>query len=137
MPDMINHPPHYTSSPAKCSQCGRQIECIDVVEHMPFALGSVVKYLWRHEMKGGIEDLKKAAWYLNREIERRLKAVEAKLAENTNAVGLKPSLTFAEWMAMKEKAALKETLPEPAPAHVGPALANAPLPPSPEPGDVF
>jgi Protein of unknwon function (DUF3310) len=69
-PDLINHPPHYTSSPATCRACGAQIECIDVVEHMGFCLGNVVKYVWRCGTKGGLEDLKKARWYLNREIER-------------------------------------------------------------------
>ncbi len=69
--DAIDHPPHYTSNPAKCS-CGKTIECIQVVEHMGFSLGCVVKYLWRAGLKGdAIEDLKKAAWYLNREIDRR------------------------------------------------------------------
>jgi hypothetical protein len=69
--DLVNHPPHYTSSPAKCTKCGHPIECIDVVEHMGFSLGNVVKYVWRSALKGAlVEDLKKAAWYLNREIER-------------------------------------------------------------------
>lgn len=70
--DVVNHPKHYTSSPAKCGNCGTQIECIDVVEHMGFVLGNAVKYIWRADLKNdAIEDLKKAAWYLNREIERR------------------------------------------------------------------
>lgn len=66
--DMVNHPPHYTGHPAG-------IECIQVVEHMPFNIGSAVKYLWRCDSKhpDPIEDLKKAVWYINREIERRSK----------------------------------------------------------------
>jgi hypothetical protein len=40
---------------------------------MNFNLGNVMKYIWRNESKNGIEDLKKAAWYLQREIERREK----------------------------------------------------------------
>lgn len=69
--DAVNHPAHYTSSPAKC-ECGRTVECIDVVEHMGFCLGNVVKYLWRAGRKGpALEDLKKAAWYLAREIKRQ------------------------------------------------------------------
>jgi len=65
--DPVNHPRHYTSHPSK-------IECIQVTEHMPFCVGSAVKYLWRAGIKGndnGIEDLRKAAWYVKREIERR------------------------------------------------------------------
>lgn len=73
--DAVAHPAHYTSSPAVCSGCGKTIECIDVVQHMPFNLGSVVKYVWRHDLKDdAIEDLRKAVWYLEREIARREKA---------------------------------------------------------------
>ena len=65
MADTVNHPPHYTSHPSG-------VECITVTEHMGFCLGNAVKYLWRADLKGdGIEDLRKAAWYIQREIERR------------------------------------------------------------------
>jgi len=68
--DMVNHPPHYTSGP-KCS-CGKTIECIEVAKDRGFLIGNVIKYLWRCDAKGSpIEDLKKAAWYLQKEIERR------------------------------------------------------------------
>lgn len=67
----IDHPKHYTSSPAKC-ECGKTIECIQVTEHMNFNLGNAFKYLWRQGLKGdSIEDLKKAVWYIQREIARR------------------------------------------------------------------
>ncbi len=70
MTDPINHPPHYTSHPARC-ECGKGVECITVTEHMNFNLGNAVKYLWRAGQKGdALTDLKKAAWYVNREIER-------------------------------------------------------------------
>lgn len=64
MIDMVNHPPHYNSSESKC-ECGRRIECIDVTRHMSFNIGNAVKYLWRFQHKNGIEDLKKAKWYLD------------------------------------------------------------------------
>lgn len=68
--DPVNHPSHYTSSPASC-ECGRGIECIEITEHMNFCVGNAVKYLWRAGLKGdGIEDLRKAAWYVQREIDR-------------------------------------------------------------------
>ena len=71
--DPVNHPSHYTSSPAKCS-CGKPIECIQVVEHMGFNLGNSVKYLWRCDLKkNDIEDLRKAEFYIKREIEKRTK----------------------------------------------------------------
>lgn len=65
MSDPVNHPSHYTSHPSG-------IECIDVVEHMGFNLGNAIKYLWRADEKGNaLEDLRKAAWYVAREIQRR------------------------------------------------------------------
>jgi len=70
--EMVNHPDHYTSHPAG-------IECIDVCEPMSFNCGNAIKYIWRNGLKTEqglegrtkqIEDLKKAGWYINREIER-------------------------------------------------------------------
>jgi hypothetical protein len=63
--DMINHPVHYISSEAKCSSCNSKIECIDIARHMNFNIGNTLKYLWRYQNKNGLEDLKKAQWYLN------------------------------------------------------------------------
>jgi len=66
--DAIN-PSHYKSHPSG-------VECIQVTEHMTFNIGNVVKYCWRNGLKGetpAIQDLKKAAWYLNREIEKLTK----------------------------------------------------------------
>ena len=62
--DNVNHPKHYTSSDAVCDKCGDCIECIEVTRHMPFNIGNAVKYLWRWQHKNGLEDLKKARWYL-------------------------------------------------------------------------
>jgi hypothetical protein len=62
--NMVDHPPHYITHPSG-------VECIEVTEHMNFCLGNAVKYIWRAGEKGEvIEDLKKARWYLDREIER-------------------------------------------------------------------
>lgn len=64
MTDSINHPEHYNQHPAG-------YEAIDIAEAYGFNLGNVIKYVMRAEHKGNqIQDLKKAAWYLNREIER-------------------------------------------------------------------
>ncbi len=71
MTESINHPKHYTSLGAKCSNCQHPIECIDVAERFGFRIGNAIKYLWRSDLKNGIEDLKKAAFYLKREIEKR------------------------------------------------------------------
>ena len=69
--DMINHPTHYTSSLATCSNCGHSIEAIDVVRHHNFNIGSAIKYLWRHGLKDDtIQDLKKSVWYINDQIKQ-------------------------------------------------------------------
>lgn len=62
--DPVNHPPHYTQHPSG-------VECIVVTEHMNFCIGNAVKYLWRADLKNGLEDLEKAEWYIRREIDRR------------------------------------------------------------------
>jgi hypothetical protein len=63
--DIVNHPPHYTSHPSG-------VECIDIVEHLPFNVGNAIKYLWRAGLKSPdlLTDLKKAEWYIKREIAR-------------------------------------------------------------------
>lgn len=63
-PDMVNHPPHYTAHPSG-------VECIQITEHMGFCLGNAMKYIWRADLKNGIEDLEKARWYIDREIAKR------------------------------------------------------------------
>lgn len=69
--EKVNHPRHYNALPACCLECHAPIECIDVVEHFGFNIGSAIKYLWRHPHKGAAsEDLKKAIWYIQREIEK-------------------------------------------------------------------
>ena len=64
--DSVNHPAHYTAG---------GIECIDCIESMiapiknptyAFLTGQSLKYLARYTMKNGVEDLKKARWYLDR-----------------------------------------------------------------------
>lgn len=63
--DPVNNPKHYTNHPSG-------IECIQVTEHMGFCLGNAVKYIWRADLKhDAIEDLKKAVWYIQREIAKR------------------------------------------------------------------
>jgi hypothetical protein len=73
--ETVDHPTHYTDSPAHCLQCKRPIECIDVAEHWGFLLGNALKYLWRAGKKGPpVEDLRKAIWYIQRQIDRLLEA---------------------------------------------------------------
>ena len=64
--DNVNHPKHYTSHPSG-------VEVIEITEHMNFCLGNAVKYILRCDLKGKpIEDLRKARWYIDREISRRV-----------------------------------------------------------------
>jgi len=63
--DNINHPKHYTNKTG--------VECIQVTEQFNFNRGNAIKYVWRAGEKDKtkeIEDLKKAAWYIHREISR-------------------------------------------------------------------
>ena len=64
--DNVNHPKHYTSHPSG-------VEVIEITEHLNFCLGNAVKYILRCDLKGKpIEDLRKARWYIDREISRRV-----------------------------------------------------------------
>ena len=62
--DMVNNPNHYNNG---------AIECIDAIEESMtlegfrgYLKGNVQKYVWRYESKGGIQDLMKAQWYLDK-----------------------------------------------------------------------
>jgi hypothetical protein len=61
----VNHPSHYTWLP-------KGLEVIDITENLNFSLGNAVKYILRanHKHDEPLTDLRKAAWYINREIER-------------------------------------------------------------------
>ena len=67
--DPVNHPPHYTGHPSG-------VEAITITEHYNFNVGNAIKYLWRAGLKtaDATQDLRKAAWYINREIQRLEKA---------------------------------------------------------------
>ena len=71
MTDRVNRPKHYRALGAKCAKCGESIECIQVAERFNFNRGNALKYLWRAGLKGDeLEDIKKARWYIDREIAR-------------------------------------------------------------------
>ena len=73
----VEHPQHYNRHPSG-------IECIEIVRHHNFNIGSAIKYLWRAGLKeiglrkpgadaADIEDLRKAIWYIQDEIDERLR----------------------------------------------------------------
>lgn len=65
--EMVNHPKHYNNHPS-------EIEAIDVIRSMCFNIGNGFKYIYRRNDKNNaIQDLKKAIWYIDDEIERRNK----------------------------------------------------------------
>lgn len=71
--ESVDHPIHYNAHPSG-------IECIDIVRHMGFNLGNAVKYIWRAGLKPGkstVQDLEKAVWYLNDEINKLKKGTDA------------------------------------------------------------
>ena len=78
MHDPVNHPKHYNSHPSG-------VECITVTEHMNFNVGNAIKYLWRSDHKNGVEDLKKARWYIDREIQRQEAATASKAPSDVAA----------------------------------------------------
>ena len=64
--EFVNHPKHYNSHPSG-------VEAIDIIEWMTWNIGTAMKYLWRAGLKPGVgtvQDLRKALWYIEREIER-------------------------------------------------------------------
>ena len=63
--ELVDHPQHYNSHPSG-------VECINIVRHHSFNIGSAIKYLWRAGLKQGepsTQDLEKAVWYIKDEIE--------------------------------------------------------------------
>jgi hypothetical protein len=67
MTDNVNHPAHYETG---------NFECIDVMVETQgkeavkdFCICNAFKYLYRHRAKNGMEDIKKAIWYLNKYVE--------------------------------------------------------------------
>lgn len=80
MADMVNHPPHYAGSE-------NGIECWEAMfamlghdAYVDHCIASAFKYMWRWRKKNGLEDLKKAQWWLN-------KGVEIESKDNTVRLG--------------------------------------------------
>lgn len=69
--DMVNHPTHYTHGGIECIEAIRA--SLGLEGFIAYCRGNIQKYLWRSDFKEGgakrLQDMKKAAWYLNRAIE--------------------------------------------------------------------
>lgn len=76
--EAVNHPAHYNRHPSG-------VECITIVEYMTFCSGNAVKYVWRAGEKTSdpTEDLKKARWYVQRELGLYAEARERELPTDT------------------------------------------------------
>ena len=64
--ELVNHPKHYNDHPTG-------VEAIDIIEAFNFNIGNAIKYLWRVGLKPDssvMDDLQKALWYVEREIQR-------------------------------------------------------------------
>ena len=64
--EKVNHPKHYNQHPSG-------VECIDIIRWYAFNVGVAMKHLWRAGLKPGesaVEDIKKAIWYLQNEVDR-------------------------------------------------------------------
>lgn len=61
--DVVERPQHYTDGQYECIEVMEDVFGKEYVEH--FCICNAFKYLWRHKKKNGIEDLKKARWYLD------------------------------------------------------------------------
>lgn len=81
--DLINHPYHYTWHPSG-------VECKDIIQEFSYNIGSAMGYLWRHEYKNGVQDLKKAVQHIQFEIERLEKETSTNPSYVDNAVYIKP-----------------------------------------------
>lgn len=102
MVDMVNHPPHYTRGGVECidalASATAGLEGMDAV-----CTAAAIKYLWRWKFKNGVEDLRKAQWYLNRLIQTQVQPFEdpqygLPLRDVPN-----PDRTWAKWEATASK----------------------------------
>lgn len=90
--DPVDHPAHYASHPSG-------VKAITLTQDMNFNLGNAFKYLWRREQKAdAIEDLKKARWYLKRELDRFKQQIAA------------PNNAFRAWHAYEQNDHLTQAM---------------------------
>jgi hypothetical protein len=95
MNDRVNSPKHYTSHPSG-------VECIEITQYYNFCIGNAIKYVWRcglkdeeglDPVKKQIEDLKKAVWYINKEISNLEQGVyngQRKQTKNKDVAQIRP-----------------------------------------------
>lgn len=67
MSDNVNHPSHYETGKYECIDVMIETQGIEAVKN--FCICNAFKYLYRHENKNGVEDVRKAKWYLDKYLE--------------------------------------------------------------------
>ena len=91
--EQVYSPKHYTAHPSG-------VECITITEHFSFNIGNAIKYLWRCGLKGDeIEDLKKARWYIDRELARRERHPPFKYTKEVRAATIADVEATMRWLA--------------------------------------
>ena len=65
--NMVEHPPHYETGRFECIEVMEETQGKEAVQN--FCICNAFKYLYRHAKKNGLEDVKKAIWYLNKFVE--------------------------------------------------------------------
>jgi len=65
--DIVNHPGHYETGKFECIEVMQEALGVDAVKD--FCICNAFKYIYRHKRKNGLEDIKKAKWYIDKFIE--------------------------------------------------------------------
>ena len=65
--DNVNHPSHYETGKFECIDVMIETQSVEAVK--AFCICNAFKYIYRHKNKNGVEDVKKAIWYLNKFVE--------------------------------------------------------------------
>ena len=65
--DIVNHPPHYESGKFECIDVMRETQGDEAVQN--FCICNAQKYIYRHRNKNGVEDIRKAKWYIDKYLE--------------------------------------------------------------------
>jgi len=98
MVDMVNHPPHYTRGGVECidalASATAGLEGLDAV-----CTANAIKYLWRWKQKNGVEDLRKAQWYINKLIETSV----VPQPDLRRRAAPSPGQTWAKWAASEDR----------------------------------
>ena len=79
MKDMVNHPSHYETGKFECIDVMLETQGEESVKN--FCLCNALKYIYRHRRKNGVEDIKKAKWYIDKFLELSETPIEEKAPE--------------------------------------------------------